>query len=396
MAAQNNLAAPAPHVSVNALRGLVPLDALTPARLRELAEVSFVERVAGGVDAFRVRGPQGQSVYVLKGELELTLIDGTRLRVAGGSEPASHALGRRGATVQAARATVDSEIVRIDDDLLDIMVTWDQLAGSDLKGLLPSAQTAAQPTVQSAAPARPQPAAARPATAAAPIPEAATDWSVLSGVFSMKALNSGPLSQLPPAHIDELLRRFKRVKAKRGDVIVQQGAEGDFYYLIESGRCDVTREIGGAAVPLAEIKGGDAFGEEALVSGARRNATVTMKSDGVLLRLPREDFIELLKQPLLNRVSYSDAQRLVAGGAKWLDVRYPSEYQYDRLEGAINVPLSEIRNAFGLLNAGEQYVVYCQTGTRSSAAAFLLAQRGYRASLLERGLAGAARQGRAA
>jgi rhodanese-related sulfurtransferase len=176
-------------------------------------------------------------------------------------------------------------------------------------------------------------------------------------------------------------------------VIVKQGAEGDYYYLVESGRCEVSREIGGATVNLAEIKSGDAFGEEALVSGARRNATVTMKSNGVLLRLTSADFADLLKQPLLHRVDYAEAQRLVAEGARWLDVRYPSEYQYDRLEGAVNVPLSEIRNAFGLLDSSNPYVVYCQTGTRSSAAAFLLAQRGYRASLLERGLAGAGRGG---
>jgi CRP-like cAMP-binding protein len=364
--------APAPLVGEQTLRGLVPLGALTAARLKELSEVCFAEQVSRGADAFRVRGPQGQAIYVLTGELELTLVDGSRQRVAAGTEAAAHALGRRGAAVQSARATADSEIVRIDDDLLDIMVTWDQLAGSE------------------ATPA--QSAGASRATAKSKAADA-TDWSMLSGVFSVKALNSGPLSQLPAAHIDELLRRFKRVKAKRGDVMVRQGAEGDYYYLIESGRCEVTREIGGVSVALAEIKSGDAFGEEALVSGARRNATVTMKTDGVLLRLPSEDFAELLKQPLLSRVSFDAALRLVDAGAKWLDVRYPSEYQYDKLEGAINVPLSEIRNAFGLLDEGDQYVVYCQTGTRSSAAAFLLAQRGYRASLLERGLAGAARHG---
>lgn len=369
-------------VSLQTLRSLVPLGALTPARLDELAGVCFAERVASGADAFRVRGPRGQAVYLLTGELQITLADGSRQRLTAGTEAAAHALGRRGVGARSAHATMDSEIVRIDDDLLDIMVTWDQLAGVD---------------------ARPAPAAVPglPGKPGAPAQlsevsgqgDAPPDWSMMSGVFSVKALNTGPLSQLPPAHIDELLKRFKRVNAKRGDVVVRQGAEGDYYYLVESGRCVVTREIGGAPVQLAEIKSGDAFGEEALVSGARRNATVTMKTDGVLLRLPSEDFAELLKQPLLSRVAFDEAQRLVAAGAKWLDVRYPSEYSYDRLEGAINVPLSDIRNAFGRLDTRVQYIVYCQTGTRSSAAAFLLAQRGYRASLLERGLAGAVPQG---
>jgi rhodanese-related sulfurtransferase len=388
MVEPQKMTSPATQVSEQVLQGLVPLSALTPARLKELGEVCFAEPVARGVDAFRVRGPQGQAVYVLAGELELTLADGSRLRIAAGTEAATHPLGRRGAAVQAAKAVVDSEIVRIDDDLLDIMVTWDQLAAGDTaRGAGASSQSAAPTAAQAAS--KP---VAQPATQSASASPSA-DWSMMSGVFSVKALSSGPLSQLPPAHIDELLRRFKRVKAKRGDVIVRQGAEGDFYYLIESGRCEVTREVGGGTLALAEIKAGDAFGEEALVSGARRNATVAMKTDGVLLRLPSADFVELLKQPLLNRIPYDAAKQLVAAGAKWLDVRYPSEYQYDRLEGAINVPLAEIRNAFGRLGMGDQYVVYCQTGTRSAAAAFLLAQRGYRANLLERGLAGARRQG---
>jgi len=86
----------------------------------------------------------------------------------------------------------------------------------------------------------------------------------------------------------------------------------------------------------------------------------------------------------------------VARGAIWLDVRYPSEYRHDRLPGALNVPLNEVRNSFPALQAGREYVVYCQSGRRSSAAAFLFAQRGFRVSVLQGGLWGAGRGGRAA
>jgi rhodanese-related sulfurtransferase len=141
-------------------------------------------------------------------------------------------------------------------------------------------------------------------------------------------------------------------------------------------------------MPLAELKSGDAFGEEALVSEAKRNATVVMTTEGELLRLSRRDFDELLKQPLLQRISYPQARERVARGALWLDVRYPSEYQYDKLPGAINIPLAEIRNAARVLDKGREYVVYCQSGRRSAAAAFLLAQRGFRAFVLDGGLRG--------
>ena len=131
-----------------------------------------------------------------------------------------------------------------------------------------------------------------------------------------------------------------------------------------------------------------AFGEEALGAGVKRNATVAMKSDGVLLRLAKPDFEALLKAPLLHRLSRSAAEaRVAAGQATWLDVRYPVEFAQDGLPGAINVPLNEIRSAYGILDAGREYIVYCQSGRRSSAAAFLLAQHGFSACCLEGGLA---------
>ena len=96
----------------------------------------------------------------------------------------------------------------------------------------------------------------------------------------------------------------------------------------------------------------------------------------------------LLREPLLHAINMEQATQKVLNGAQWIDVRYPSEYQYDRLPGARNIPLSEIRNAFGALDMDEEYIIYCQSGRRSAAAAFLLAQRGYHALLLEGGLWG--------
>jgi rhodanese-related sulfurtransferase len=198
-------------------------------------------------------------------------------------------------------------------------------------------------------------------------------------------------SRLPAARIEGMFARFERIRVKRGDVVIREGAEGDYYYVIESGRCQVERMVGGVRVALAELKSGDAFGEEALASEARRNATVTMATDGRLLRLGKQDFRDNLGEPLLERVSYAEGLGRVQRGAAWLDVRYPSEYRYDRLPGALNVPLNEVRNSFPVLDPAREYVVYCQSGRRSSAAAFLFAQRGFKVSLLEGGLWAAGR-----
>jgi CRP-like cAMP-binding protein len=89
---------------------------------------------------------------------------------------------------------------------------------------------------------------------------------------------------------------------------------------------------------------GDTFGEEALISEAKRNATVTMLTEGVLMRLKKEDFRELMNEPLLQWVTPEQAEQLVAKkSGVWLDVRLPSEYQNLAIEGAVNVPLYFIR-----------------------------------------------------
>lgn len=74
-------------------------------------------------------------------------------------------------------------------------------------------------------------------------------------------------------------------------------------------------------VLLATLKNGSSFGEEAIVSDNKRNATVTMKTDGELLRLNKKYFVELLKAPLITQVIIAEAQAKVAAGAIWADVR---------------------------------------------------------------------------
>ena len=346
--------------SVEALKHLDPLSSLSDMRLQELAGLCFIESVSRSLDPFRLRSIAGQSVYLVRGELALAYRQGMPEVIVGGSAEARCPLGKRRVFISA-KAVTGVQLIRIDDDLLDVMLTWDQLAAQEHVG--------AQ-----------QPSAERPSSGA--------NWGVMSGLFGINNLRFGAFSQLPPAHIDGLLRRFERIEAKKGEVIIREGAEGDYYYLVESGRCQVERMVGGVNMTLAELKSGDTFGEEALVSEAKRNATVTMKTDGTLLRLSKQDFNALLREPLLRRINMEQARQKVLGGAEWIDVRYMSEYQYDKLPGAVNIPLSEIRNAFGALDINKEYVIYCQSGRRSSAAAFLLAQRGYKVYLLEGGLWG--------
>lgn len=334
------------------LSRLSPLAGLGQDSLRQLVSLARIESFARTtVHPLNFSWPH-KVVYLLKGELKLDYPAGDMKVIVGSCDDALSPLGRGGVNPVAARAITDVDLLWFDENALDILVTWDQVAP-------------------------PLPIQSNGDSA---------DWRSMSGIFDARQLTIGAFANLPAANIDSLLTCFKRQFVKRGDVIVRQGEPGDYYYVIERGRAQVTREVAGARVELAELNAGDAFGEEALIAETTRNATVTMQTDGELLRLDNADFVRLLREPLLQRIDAGEAQRRVAAGGVWLDVRFPAECRQDGLPGALNIPLNELRNALPTLPTDREYVAYCQTGRRSSAAAFLMSQRGLRASLLEGGL----------
>ena len=55
-------------------------------------------------------------------------------------------------------------------------------------------------------------------------------------------------------------------------------------------------------------------------------------------------------------------------------------------EGSLNVPLYLIRLKLSTLDRNRPYVAYCDTGRRSSAAAYILVERGFDAYVLQGGM----------
>jgi len=195
--------------------------------------------------------------------------------------------------------------------------------------------------------------------------------------------------RVPPANLQAVFMRLQRMDYSAGDVVIRQGDEGDYFYVIVGGRCAVSREtpLNREGIRLAELGIGETFGEEALISGATRNATVTMLTDGVLMRLAKDDFNTLLNEPMLQWVDYDEGLQIVAKGGAWLDVRLPSEYEHWHLEPSLNVPLYFIRLKIKTLDPATRYVVVCDNGRRSSAAAYILSERGFDTYVLRGGIA---------
>lgn len=335
---------------------LQPLASLTTDQIRELLDEATVETLSPGQTLFRRGDHNDQTLYVLRGRIRLDdgSDNGNTTLVEAGSESARHPLADDEPRRLTAIADGPAEILCIDREHLDIMLTWGDISA--------------------------------PETDVVMCEEGIISINKADWLRTM--IKSPTFRNLPAAHIETLLDRLEPVMVKSGQVIIRQGDIGDYFYMIDEGTALVTRnpDDDEDSVELAELERGATFGEAALISDTPRNATVSMMSDGVLLRLAKDDFLELLKQPTLQWLDYPTAAAMVKHNACWIDVRQPAEFIHDHLPGAINIPMRDLHRRARELSTATNYICVCQTGRRSSAAAFVLMQYGLRAGVLEDGM----------
>lgn len=333
------------------LQELVPLNALSEERFQELAGKIVIEEVKAGRYLFRKGDRDSQTIYLLEGKI--SLIDGLRMvagEVESGTEISRYPVAGQQPRPFSARVARKSVIARIDSSLLDVFLNWDQSSAAEVMDIGVDENN---------------------------------DWMT-------RLLQSEAFSQLPPAKLQALLMKMEPVEIRRGEVVIEEGSEGDYFYTIHEGRCAVTRldKAAGRVQVLAELSDGDSFGEDALVTMCTRNATVTMLTDGLLMRLAKQDFDHLLKEELVRHVSIEQAESLVREGAVWIDVRTPDEYQQGAFVDSANIPLANLRGELPELVFNSKYIICCDTGRRSESAGFLLRHKGYDVCVLSGGISG--------
>ena len=82
-----------------------------------------------------------------------------------------------------------------------------------------------------------------------------------------------------------------------GDIIVRQDDPADSFYILTSGRARALKiKSDGTEIPLGVLKPGDSFGEAALAEGGIRAATVRCSTAVDVLRIDRNNFLELVKK----------------------------------------------------------------------------------------------------
>jgi CRP-like cAMP-binding protein len=339
----------AEHDRYGKISQLVPLNTLKQDALDKLLEKVDVEAVNRGQFIFREGDVDHVNVYLLDGRIGLYENNQEIERIEQGSPklrfPLAHQLPRQ----FAARALENTDIVRIDSRLLS-----EALAESE----------EADYKVESNVDADDEDA----------------DWMT-------QLLQSNVMQHIPASNLQGVMMRMQEREVENGETLINEGDEGDYFYLLHRGRAAVLKrdEETGENREVVVLGAGAAFGEDALLTNNPRSSTVRMITDGIVLRLSKDDFTQLIKHPLSNTVSLQDAEKIIARGGIWVDVRDQASFEKGHMKNAINMPHSTIRFQIPRLDSEREYVVYGHSSNSGLAAAYLMLDRGLQAYPLEDG-----------
>lgn len=329
------------------LSEFVPIYSLDPERQQELARHARRVPLPAGSKLFSIGEQDNHIIYLLSGKVELSNAE-ERTTLLAATEQARLPLDPHQPRQFNAVLLSDAEVILIDRNLMDILLTWDPYSGYVVNEIVANEYD----------------------------PD---DWMV-------SILQSPVFQRIPPINIQIMFQKLQSCPVREHDVIFLQGDEGDYFYLIQNGTCLVIRSEGNEDSVIAELKAGQSFGEEALLSKAPRNASVIMKSDGILLRLAKSDFENLFKHPLVEIISLDQAEELHSRHPLYVDVRLSEEHYESAIEESINIPLYRLRESLHELPQDRPCIVYCNNGHRSSCAAYLLNAFGYEAYVLQNGI----------
>lgn len=223
------------------------LNDLSPLQMREFVLDAEVRRYAAGEVVFE-NNAIGSSLFgIADGSVEVLAKDGNTIPIPCGSifgEVGLISGRRRGATIRAAEDAILIEVSR----------------------------TAALKLIATVPPAR----------------RAIEQISVQRQLLQL--FGSG----LQPADLDEVLATAELVRARAGEVIVEEGDPRRDIYVVRVGSMIVEKQIGGKPIFMNYLPAGSYFGEMALIDYRPRVATVRAAIKSELVKLDGDAFAKLL------------------------------------------------------------------------------------------------------
>jgi CRP-like cAMP-binding protein len=344
---------PTDHPLASSIKALIPINGLEVWLQDEVLEQGELVEFKKRSSVFKEGDDDPYTLFLVQGELSLRAGDSTPTRLSAGDDDALRAV----AQLRPRRYTAQCSTP----------VTMFRIRRAVLEHILSDGQVSKEGSIVT--------------TDGVDESDDSVDWM-------SHLLASELFTRLPPDHMQRFFVELEPVPVAAGEAVVEQGSAGDYLYIVAEGACSVVRKARGSSreQELARLGVGDVFGEEALISESPRNATVRALTDGMMMRLAKASFEELVSKPVLRPVAYSEAEQLVSAGAIWIDVRFPEEFASRALPGAINVPLNLLRLQLDKLDTSRTYITYCDSGGRASTAAFLMMRNRIDAKYLAGGL----------
>jgi len=118
---------------------------------------------------------------------------------------------------------------------------------------------------------------------------------------------------LSPEDLGKIAARLQPLSLPKGAALFREGDDPDAMYLIVSGQARRLRTLTGVESVVAFLGRGDVAGETGLLTGIPRTSTVKLDATSEILKLPRKDFEEILREhpTILLHLSRILAQRLM-------------------------------------------------------------------------------------
>jgi len=329
------------------LSQFIPVNSLSKQSIAKLESETRIKTYPQDATIFSIGDNDDEHLFLLQGEIGLNSKDGRESKILAGSVQSQYAIANLKPRLFNAKANNENVVIAaVKTDLLDKLMIWDDTV-SNMKNSLSVDEIDSDD-------------------------EADAKWR-------MSMLKTQIFLTLPATNIRALFEKMEEFVVFQGESIVKQGEIGDYYYIIKEGECSVSRNAGSGSddVIINTLGPLQSFGEEALVTGEPRNANVTMSTDGKLMRLAKSDFRTLMEEPLLDLVDRAKANKLIRQGSLAIDVRMEDEYKNSAIKNTYNIPLYLLRLKMPHMDKNRSYVIFCDTGARSAAAAFLLRKSGF-------------------
>ena len=235
-------------IETTLFKRFVPFHQLSEKHIQEIAKYAVLKKIPPKTLIFKRNVKLNHTYYLVSGGIDLCDAQYNVKAIESTAEaPFKAPLNSSDISIHAAISTTNVAVLIIDSDKLDLVLTWSEAGDYLVEDVNDQ--------------------------------ESDEDWM-------SDLLQSNLLQRIPPSNIQQLFTSFKHESFAKGQSIIKEGDPGERFYVISQGQAEVSRlNEQGESLPLAHLATGKFFGEEALISDAPRNASVTMLTDLSLIHI---------------------------------------------------------------------------------------------------------------